>query len=77
MEKKFYNPESLKRSLRSFEIRYGRSSEDVYEASSRGERLEGLPPRSRHMWMSLYVELCELRSGDEFSLSVEQTLAPA
>ena len=76
MDKKYYNTESLERSLRSFERRYGLSSKDVHESSVRGERIEGLSPRNRHMWMSLYVELCE--SGhDKFALSVERALAPA
>ena len=77
MDKKYYNTESLEKSLRSFERAFGMSSKDVYERSSRGEHIDGLPTRNRHVWMSVYVELCETGHADEFVSSVERTLAPA
>lgn len=75
MEKKFYDSASLERSLRSLEETYGCSSEEVYARSSRNERIEGVPNRIRHMWMSLYVEACE-RGGD-FVGAVRRALTPA
>jgi len=75
MEKKFYNADSLERSLLVFERKFGVSSHDFYETISNGDRIEGMPGFTRSLWASLYRDYCRPRS-DSFAVAVERTLQP-
>jgi hypothetical protein len=73
MEKRYYNRESLERSLSSLERKFGMSSRDFYERVSSGDRVEGMPNFTRSVWASFYRDFCRL-SGDEFAVTVDKTL---
>lgn len=75
MEKRYYNAESLRRSLEALEGRFGMPSAEVFEAYCHDDdaRLRDVPRFYRHIWVSFYQDWKRL-SGDDFAASVEHEL---
>lgn len=75
IEKRFYNAQSLRAVIDSFEERFEIDSETFYEAHyADDDSVVGQIPRFlRHSWASFYREWCEL-SSDGFTASVKREL---
>jgi hypothetical protein len=54
VNKRYYNAESIRRVLASFENRWGMRSEEFYEAHVADAELPRMPGFHRHVWASLY-----------------------
>jgi hypothetical protein len=74
MERRYYNAQSLRAVIDSFEDRFGLDSEVFYEAHyADDESVRQIPHFLRHSWASFYREWLEL-SGDGFAASVKREL---
>jgi hypothetical protein len=75
MQRRYYNADSLERSLHAFEKRFGLDSETFLAAHTAGDEdvLKDIPRFLRHSWASFYLDWQRLRE-DDLGATVEHEL---
>jgi hypothetical protein len=63
MEKRYYSAQSLDRAIQEFEREHEMTTEDLYAAYSSGEKVEGIPYFTQHVWASFYEDILRLTDG--------------
>lgn len=63
MTRRTYNAGHLADALRSFEDRYGMTSDEFVGAYARGEAVPTVPGFSQHVWADMYAEHRELTNA--------------
>ncbi len=74
MQKRYYDANSLRRSLDAFEKRFGMTSREFAEACAAGDDDLSVPAFQRHAWLSFHREWSELDGGDDLGSRVEHDL---
>ena len=78
MEKRYYNANTLRETVKVYESEYGMSSAHFYEAHQADDlAIQGIPQHQRSLWASLWREHEELERAATAGSSHSGQLHPA